>query len=75
MGFYTTITFVPNIFEGVRMQILRQVMDINYLTWIFSLALAKQTHLAHFFPPTHPSHTCVAPPLGTAMSVQGGGRL
>ncbi len=70
MGFYTTITFVPNIFEGACMQILKQIMDINYLTWIFSLALTKQTHLAHFFPPTHPpstymccTSTCVATPL------------
>jgi len=75
MGLYTTTTFVPNNFERARMQILGQVMDINYLTWIFSLTLAKQTHLAHCFPPTHPPHTCVAPPLGTTMLVQKGGGM
>jgi hypothetical protein len=72
MGIHTSTTTMPNIYEGVHGQILKQVMDINCLTWIFSLTLVKQTHLAHSFPPTHLPHTCVAPQLGTPISVQRG---
>jgi hypothetical protein len=73
MGFYTTITFVVNIFERARMQILGQVMDINYLTWNLNLALAKQTHLAHFFhPPTFHIHVLHLH-LGQPCRCKGGG--
>ncbi len=36
------------------MWILGQVMNLNCLTWYFSLTLAKQAHLAQYFPLTHP---------------------
>ncbi len=41
MGFRTDATTMQGIFEGVHRRILGQVMDFNYLTWIFSLLLAN----------------------------------
>ncbi len=40
IGFHTCTTFVKGILKGTSKQILGQVMDLNYLTWIFNLALA-----------------------------------
>ncbi len=61
IGFCTNITTMLNTSKGACRQILRQIMDMNCMTWIFNLTLAKQTHLAHSFPHTHLPHTCVAP--------------
>jgi hypothetical protein len=41
MGFPTGVTSVPFIFEASCRQVLGQVMDLNYLTWIVSLSMAK----------------------------------
>ncbi len=46
MNFYISIAIVPNIFEGVYRQILGQIMDFNYFTWVFNLVLVEPTHLA-----------------------------
>jgi hypothetical protein len=75
MGFYTIITFVPNIFERTRMQILRQVRDINYLKWNFSFNFSQTNPFGTFFPCTHLPHTCIVPPLGTTMLMLGGGGM
>ncbi len=42
MGFPTGVTSVPFISEASRRQVLDQVMDLNYLTWIVSLGMAEQ---------------------------------
>jgi hypothetical protein len=42
MGFRIGTIVVQGIFEGACRRILGQVMDLNCLTWIFSLVLAKQ---------------------------------
>jgi hypothetical protein len=41
MGFPTGVTFVPSISEASRQQVLGQAMDLNCLTWIVSLGMAK----------------------------------
>jgi hypothetical protein len=41
MGFRTNTTAMKGISKGTHSWILGQVMDFNYLTWIFSLILAK----------------------------------
>ncbi|CAM6087470.1 unnamed protein product [Calypogeia fissa] len=45
MGFATGVTAVPSISEASRRQVLGQVMDLNYLTWIVSLGMAEQCRL------------------------------
>jgi hypothetical protein len=73
MGLHTNIIVVSSVLEGVRMHILRQVMDLNCLTWIFDLCLVEQTCFAHFSPP-NPSHvSIVAPNLGHVCWCKGGG--
>jgi hypothetical protein len=73
MGFHTGTTIVFGVSKGVHRHILGQVMDLNYLTWIFNLCLAKQTCFAQFSPP-NPSHvSIVAPTIRTCMLVQVGG--
>jgi len=42
MGFHIGTTVMQGIFEKTHQQILGQVMDLNYLTWSFSLLLVKQ---------------------------------
>jgi len=42
MGFHIGTTVMQGIFERTHQQILGQVMDLNYLTWSFSLLLVKQ---------------------------------
>jgi hypothetical protein len=69
MGFRTGTTAVQGIFEGVRRQILGQVMDLNYLTWIFNLVLAKHLHFGQSHPPTPPHISFVAPFVGLFMVV------
>ncbi len=49
MGFPTRMTFVPSIFEASRQQMLSQAMDLNCLTWIVSLGMAKQHRLRATF--------------------------
>jgi len=41
MGFLTSTIIVQGISEGAHKQILGQVMDLNCLTWIFSLVLVE----------------------------------
>jgi hypothetical protein len=38
MGFCTSTTY----YQGVHKQILRQVMDLTYFTWIFSMCWVEQ---------------------------------
>jgi hypothetical protein len=45
MGFPTGMTSVPFISESSRQHVLGQAMDLNCLTWIFSLGTAKQRQL------------------------------
>ncbi len=54
MGFRTSTIVVQSIFERVCRKILGQVMDLNYLTWIFNLVLAKQLHFGQSHPPIPP---------------------
>jgi hypothetical protein len=42
MGFCISTTIVQGIFEGACRQILGQVMDFTYLTWIFNLCWVEQ---------------------------------
>jgi hypothetical protein len=44
MGFHIGTTTMEGIFERNHRWILGQIMDLNYLTWIFSLVLVKQLH-------------------------------
>jgi hypothetical protein len=46
MGFCTSTTTMQGISKCVHKQILRQVMDLTYLTWIFSLCWVKQVRFA-----------------------------
>jgi len=46
MGFWTNTINMLDILEGACKRILWQAMEFNYFTWVFSLALAKQIHLA-----------------------------
>jgi hypothetical protein len=39
MGFCISTTIVQGISKGTCRRILGQVMDLNYLTWIFNLVL------------------------------------
>jgi hypothetical protein len=59
MGFHTNTTIVQGISKGAYRQNLGQIMDFNYLTWIFSLVFGK---IIMFWPitPTHstPSFIC-----------------
>jgi hypothetical protein len=59
MGFWHTCTIVvPNIFEAAHRQILGQSMDLNCITWIFSLTLAKYRHFDQSHPPALPILKC-----------------
>ncbi len=73
MGFCTCTTTMWGIFEGLRRQILGLIMDLTYLTWIFSLCWVEKVRFTQFFTPTHPSFTFVAPTSRPTMLVQGGG--
>jgi hypothetical protein len=70
MGFHINATTMPSIFEATCRQILGQVMDIDCLTWLFSLVLAKKTQLAQSCPHSHSTHTFVALLVGTTMLMQ-----
>jgi hypothetical protein len=61
MGFYTSTTTMQGISKGTCRQILGQVMDLNCLTWIFNLILAKQLCFGQSHPPTPPHLSFVAP--------------
>jgi hypothetical protein len=74
MGFYTSTTIMQGISKGVHKHILGHVMDLTYLTWIFSLCWAEQIWFAQSFPPIHPFSTFVTPTFGSTMLVQGVGR-
>jgi hypothetical protein len=69
MGFRTNTTIVQGISKGACRQILGQVMDFNYLTWIFNLVLAKQLRFGQSHPPTPPHLSFVAPFVGSSMAV------
>jgi hypothetical protein len=49
MGFPTGVTFVPSISKASLQQVLGQAMDLNCLTWIVSLGMAKQCRLRATF--------------------------
>ncbi len=72
MGSRTYTTNVPDISKGTHNQNLGQVMDLNYVTWVFNLTLAEQTYLGQSFPPTHPTSPFVAPLTRIVMPMQGG---
>jgi hypothetical protein len=75
MGFHTSTTIVQGIYEGAYRQILGQVMDLNYPTWIFSLVLAKQLCFGQSHPPTPPHFPLVAPFVRSIVVVQGGAHV
>jgi hypothetical protein len=68
MGFHIGTITLQGIFKRIHRQILGQVRDLNYLTWIFSLALVEHKHFDQLHPPTL-SH--VAPPTRSTMFMQG----
>jgi hypothetical protein len=41
MGFHTNTTTMPDLLEGARRHILKQIMDFNYLTWGFNFCLVE----------------------------------
>lgn len=45
MEFCTGTTMTSSVSEASRRQVLDQAMDLNYLTWIVSMGLAKQWRL------------------------------
>jgi len=49
IGFPTGVTSVPSIFKASHRQVLGQAMDMNCLTWIVSLGMAKQRQLIATF--------------------------
>ncbi len=49
MGFLIGVTSIPFISEASRQHVLGQAMDLNYLTWIVSLGMAKQHWLKTTF--------------------------
>jgi len=73
IGFHTCTTFVQGIFKGNYKQILGQVMDLKYLSWIFNLALANQRLFDQTHPPIPPTFSHVAFFIGLTMFVQGEG--
>jgi hypothetical protein len=72
MGFHSNTTIVQGISERACRQILGQVMDLNYLTWIFSLVLVEQLRFGRSHPPTPPHLSFVAPFVGSVVVMQGG---
>jgi len=60
---------VQGISEKSRMQILGQIMDLNYLKWFFNLFLAKHLRFDQSHPPT-PHLPLVTPFVGSTMVVQ-----
>jgi len=72
IGFCINITTMFSTSKRAYKYILGQIMDMNCMTWIFSLTLAKQTHLAHSFPHTHLPHPFVAPHLKCPWWCKGG---
>jgi hypothetical protein len=42
MRFQNGTTILPNILKAICKQILGQIMNFNYFTWVFNLALVKQ---------------------------------
>jgi hypothetical protein len=72
MGFRTSTIFVQGIFEVARRWILGQIMDLNCLTWIFSLVLAKQLCFGQSHPFIPPHLSIIAPFIGLTMVMQGG---
>jgi hypothetical protein len=73
MGFCNGTIAMQGISKGAHRWILGQVMDFNYLTWIFNLVLAKQLHFGQSHPPTPPHLSLVAPFVGSIMVMQRGG--
>jgi hypothetical protein len=73
MGFHNGTTTMQGISKGAHRWILGQVMDFNYLTWIFSLVLVEQLHFGQSHPATPPHLSLVAPCARSSMVVQGGG--
>jgi len=61
MGFRIGTIVVQGNSKRARMQISKQVMDLNYLTWIFNLFLAKHLCFGQSHPPTPPHLPLVAP--------------
>jgi len=69
MGFCIGTIVVQGNSKRVHIQISRQVMDLNYLTWIFNLFLAKHLCFGQSHPPTPPHLPLVAPFVGSIMAV------
>jgi len=67
MGFHTNITTMQGISKGTCRQILGQVLDLNYFTWIFNFILVKQLCFGQSHPNTPPHLSLVAPFVGLAM--------
>jgi hypothetical protein len=73
IGFHTCTTFVKGILKRTSKQILGQVMDLNYLTWIFNLALVDQRLFNQTHPPIPPTFSHVAFFIELVMFVEGEG--
>jgi len=67
IGFHTCTTFVQSIIERIHKQNLGQVMDLNYLTWIFNLALADQKLFDQTHRPIPPIFSHIALFIGLVM--------
>jgi hypothetical protein len=70
MGFYSDTIAMQNISEGACRLILGQVLDVNYLTWIFSLVLVIQLCFGQSHPPAPPHVSLVAPFVRSIMLMQ-----
>ncbi len=64
MGFHIGTTTVQRFFKGTHRRILRQVMDLICLTWIFVLCWVEQVQFTQSFLPTHLSFTLLHLHLG-----------
>jgi hypothetical protein len=73
MGFCISTIVVQGIFKGAYRRILGQVMDLNCLTWIFNLVLAKQLCFIQSHSPIPPHLSLVGPFAGSIMVMQRGG--
>ena len=73
MGFVIGTTIVPGIFEATWRHVLGQAMDLNCLTWVLSLALAKQWRLHAISLPTTASMCSL--PIGAIQAIAGGDKV
>ncbi len=53
VGFLKSTIVIPRFWKKkTYKRILRQVMDLNYYTWIFNLVMVEKKHFAALHPPT-----------------------